>query len=106
MTTADSNDGPEKFPHFEEPHFEGQFSISAGRRYSSEFGSGDGVFVGFHGGPGAPTTPSHHWVTSQGPNEPCIDTTSMTYDPDGSPDSGSAGVGWSLHRPFRSLDPG
>lgn len=54
MTTADSDDGPEKVPQFEEPHFEGQFSISDGRLYYREFGSGDNVLVGLHGGPGAP----------------------------------------------------
>lgn len=55
MTTAnDSDDGPEKLSQFDEPHYEGHFSISDGRLYYRQFGSGDNVLVGLHGGPGAP----------------------------------------------------
>lgn len=54
MTTEnDSDDEPTKLPQFDEPHFEGHFSISTGRLYYREFGSGDTVLVGLHGGPGA-----------------------------------------------------
>lgn len=54
MTTGnDSDDGPQKVPQFDQPHLEGYFSISAGRLYYREFGSGDNVLVGLHGGPGA-----------------------------------------------------
>lgn len=54
MTTSDDSDEvPEKLPQFDEPHFEGHFSISAGRVYYREFGSGDEALVGLHGGPGA-----------------------------------------------------
>ena len=50
----DPDDGPEKLVQFDERHFEGYFSISAGRLYYREFGSGDNVLIGLHGGPGAP----------------------------------------------------
>lgn len=49
----DSNDAPEKRPQFDEPHYEGYLSVSDGRLYYREFGSGDNVLVGLHGGPGA-----------------------------------------------------
>lgn len=52
MTTNDS-DGPKKRRQFDEPHYEGYLSISAGHLYYREFGSGDNVLVGLHGGPGA-----------------------------------------------------
>lgn len=52
-TPEDSDDTPAKLPQFEEPHFEGHFSTSAGRLYYREFGSGEAVLVGLHGGPGA-----------------------------------------------------
>lgn len=54
MTTDPaSEDRPKKIPQFDEPHLEGQFSISVGQLYYREFGTGDNVLVGLHGGPGA-----------------------------------------------------
>lgn len=54
MTTAnDSDDAPASVRQFDEPHFEGYFSVSAGQLYYREFGAGDNVLVGLHGGPGA-----------------------------------------------------
>lgn len=49
----DSDETPAKLPQFGEPHLEGHFSTSAGRLYYREFGSGEDVLVGLHGGPGA-----------------------------------------------------
>ena len=54
MTTPnDSDDSPTKRPQFDEPHYEGYLSVSDGNLYYREFGSGDNVLVGLHGGPGA-----------------------------------------------------
>lgn len=53
MTANNSDDVPEKLAQFDEAHFEGYLSISDGQLYYREFGSGDNVLVGLHGGPGA-----------------------------------------------------
>lgn len=53
-TASDGDEEPDKLSQFGEPHFEGHFSVSAGRLYYREFGTGDNVLVGLHGGPGAP----------------------------------------------------
>lgn len=50
---SDSDDTPEKRPQFDEPHYEGYLSISDGQLYYREFGSGNNILVGLHGGPGA-----------------------------------------------------
>lgn len=49
-----SNETPEKRPQFGERHFEGHLSVSTGDLYYREFGTGDDILVGLHGGPGAP----------------------------------------------------
>lgn len=49
----DTDDTPEKRPQFDERHYEGYLSVSDGDLYYREFGSGDNVLVGLHGGPGA-----------------------------------------------------
>lgn len=52
-SNGDSDDLPEKLPQFGERHFEGHLSISDGDLYYREFGSGDNILIGLHGGPGA-----------------------------------------------------
>lgn len=47
------SDEPTKQPQFGVPHFEGHLQIDAGNLYYREFGSGENVLVGLHGGPGA-----------------------------------------------------
>ncbi|MDZ7702416.1 MAG: proline iminopeptidase-family hydrolase [Halobacteriales archaeon] len=42
-----------KRPQFDVPHYEGYLSIDVGDLYYREFGTGDHVLVGLHGGPGA-----------------------------------------------------
>lgn len=80
MTTQDSTeDEPEKLLQFDEPHYEGYFSIGAGRLYYREFGSGDNVLVGLHGGPGAPQDYLAPLVDLAGP-----DWTIYLYDQYGS----------------------
>lgn len=44
----------EKRPQFDVPHYEGHLSIGVGDLYYREFGTGENVLVGLHGGPGAP----------------------------------------------------
>lgn len=43
----------EKRPQFDRPHYEGYLSIDIGDLYYREFGTGDDVLIGLHGGPGA-----------------------------------------------------
>lgn len=43
----------EKRPQFDVPHYEGHLSIDVGDLYYREFGRGENVLVGLHGGPGA-----------------------------------------------------
>lgn len=50
---SDAEKQPEKLPQFGTAHLEGHFDISEGRLYYREFGSGDDILVGLHGGPGA-----------------------------------------------------
>lgn len=49
----ETDNTPEKRPQFDERHYEGYLSVSDGHLYYREFGSGDNVLVGLHGGPGA-----------------------------------------------------
>lgn len=51
--TNTSSDGPKTQRQFDEPHFEGYIKVSAGDLYYREFGTGENVLVGLHGGPGA-----------------------------------------------------
>lgn len=43
----------EKRPQFDVPHYEGHLSIDVGDLYYREFGTGENVLLGLHGGPGA-----------------------------------------------------
>jgi len=53
MSPPNDSGTPDKRPQFDEPHYEGYFSVSDGDLYYREFGTGDNVLVGLHGGPGA-----------------------------------------------------
>lgn len=52
-TAREADDDPEKRPQFDRRHHEGYLSIGAGNLYYREFGTGEAVLVGLHGGPGA-----------------------------------------------------
>lgn len=51
--TNSSSEAPKSQRQFDEAHFEGYFSVSTGDLYYREFGTGENVLVGLHGGPGA-----------------------------------------------------